>query len=203
MKEKIKEQFKYNLERSRNLVKVFHAVRPGGRGKPKQEHVDILRSAVVFTHATLEDLLRSISEIRIPYTKNKETLEKLPFPNANQTTAKFSMAQLSDYRGRSVDDVIEESVSKYLERKSYSNTVEITTALQQCDFEIDFIKILTQKYFSSLDALTKRRHLIVHRADRRPFTGKGKIKIEDLTQKNVNDWIDNVEAFGRDILEQI
>jgi hypothetical protein len=202
MKEKIKEHFEYNLKRTKNLVKIFHEIRPGVRGKPRQEYVDILRAAVVFLHATLEDLLRSVSKMKIPQTKNEATIKSLPLPENSQIT-KFSMSDVASYRGESIETFIEMSVATYLERKSYNSSREILTALQKCDFEKSFVDHVGDKYGSVLDAIVSRRHLIVHRTDRNSLGGKGNIRVADLGSATVDSWINVVEELRREIIDRL
>ena len=62
----IRERFERNLQRVRSLVALFSSLTGAGRGRASVEIEDILRSAVVLLHASLEDLLRGIANVRMP-----------------------------------------------------------------------------------------------------------------------------------------
>ena len=62
----IGKQFEANLDRVRNLVNLYSASFGKGQGRRPGPDADILRAAVVLLHATLEDLLRSLAEWKIP-----------------------------------------------------------------------------------------------------------------------------------------
>jgi hypothetical protein len=63
------------------------------------------------------------------------------------------------HRGKSVDEVIHESVSEYLEHSNFNSTTEIASLLETLGLDISG----QRDYFPQLDAMIQRRHLIVHR----------------------------------------
>jgi hypothetical protein len=65
MKSEIEIRFKSNLERVDHLVALYDTATTGPGRRPVDKS-DILRSAVVFLHATLEDFLRSLLEWKLP-----------------------------------------------------------------------------------------------------------------------------------------
>ena len=54
-----------------------------------------------------------------------------------------------------------------------------------------------------LEDLMKRRHQIVHRADRDEAGGQGNHKVRSVSPAAVNNWIANVEAFVIAVLVQV
>ena len=67
MLDTISDNFNENLARVENLVVTYES-HPDtqGRGRKSAELLDILRAAVVFLHAALEDALRSIARWKLP-----------------------------------------------------------------------------------------------------------------------------------------
>ena len=63
----IRQRFGENLDRVRNLVSLYSSSVGVGQGRRTVQDADILRAAVVLLHATLEDLLRSLAEWKLPH----------------------------------------------------------------------------------------------------------------------------------------
>lgn len=140
---------------------------------------DILRAAVVFLHATLEDFLRSIERVLLPYCDEK-TLNEIRLP----------LGQLAAHREKVVLEVIQESVDGYLNRRTYNNKKDIANLLKKLSIDIEPVGPLLPK----LDSLMKRRHQIVHRADR----PQG--EIEPIAFEQVREWVDLVHKFMAEVL---
>lgn len=58
----INDRFQENLTRVDHLLKIYEETAPGTQGRQPVERTDLLRSAVVFLHASLEDFIRSLAE---------------------------------------------------------------------------------------------------------------------------------------------
>lgn len=105
-----------NLERVRNLVTLYTDKLGGiGSGRKPVHSTDVLRSAVVFLHGTLEDFLRDLARLRLPHA-SEHTLNEIPLVGAKGRVEKFYLGRLARHREESVYDVIERSVSEYLDR---------------------------------------------------------------------------------------
>lgn len=187
-------RFMKNLNRARGLVDSYELL-VKLEGEEEEVHSDILRSAVVFVHATLEDLLRSVAEVFLPYS-DEETLNKIPLagtagPNRSE---KFSLGKLAAHRGKSILDVVRESVAHHLLTSTYNDTTQISVLLNSVKINVDGVR----QMFPQLDVLIKRRHQIVHRADRNQQE-----EIEPVTSGQVQEWIDIVMNFMATILSDI
>jgi hypothetical protein len=79
---------------------------------------DLLRASVVLLHATLEDVLRSVLELRLP-TANAEHLAMLKFAVGDRSKDHLSMSELAKHRGKTVDQLIGERIEVYLERSNF------------------------------------------------------------------------------------
>ena len=55
-------RFRENLDRVRSLVLFYDRVTGSSSGRASVQESELLRTAVVFLHATVEDLLRGLAE---------------------------------------------------------------------------------------------------------------------------------------------
>jgi acid stress-induced BolA-like protein IbaG/YrbA len=121
-REEIGLRFQSNLERVRGLVTLYETLAPEKPGRRPVPFTDLLRAAVVFLHATLEDLLRSTLEWKLPSAPG-DLLKGIPL--TGMTDQKFTLSELAEYRGdatprRSVMDM-KERVKKILEQLELNN----------------------------------------------------------------------------------
>ena len=200
MKTTIEERLERNLSRVRKLINVYqNSLAGSGQGRRGHAQTDVLRAATVFLHATMEDLVRSVAYWKLP-TARAEALGNVPFVKHGALGKKFSLSDMASlYRGKGVDEVITESTQEYLARSNYNTTQDLSSALG--DLGIDVAQVNSQ--FAVLEQLMKRRHQIVHRADQDETGGSGKHKVKSLGKKQVKQWADAVEVFGRDVLQQL
>jgi hypothetical protein len=165
-----------NLERAKNLVEIYDRA----NGNPNLHDTDILRAAVVFLHASLEDCLRSIAYEKLPFATQSEL---------NKTEQKVSLSKIAEYRGKTVDELIKDVIDEYLGRKTYNNPGEIKTALKALAIEIP------DNVISDTESVMQRRHKIVHRADRSEKEGGEVGSITKIQSSQVSRWIGEVERF--------
>lgn len=199
MKEQIIERFQDNIGRVKNMVAIYrNHLQGGGSGRRGHLETDVLRAATVFLHASLEDLLRSLSYWKLPDAQ-KDTIDRIPLVGGKSNAAKFLLGELVAHKGKTVDDLIKESVNQYLERSNYNNIEEITSLLSSIG--IDPINVNGE--FSVLTELMSRRHQIVHRADIDTSGGQGNHKVKSISVAVVNKWVESVEQFGTSVLNEI
>jgi len=184
-----------NLSRAKNLVNISEHLRNNPISKNSLDISDILRSATVFTHASLEDFLRAISEVFLPQS-NEDTLNVVPLVGQKGRADKFLLGKLAQHRGKTVDCLIQESVVEYLLKTNYNNTIEITSLLQS--FGINMLEIKTT--FKDIGELMERRHQIVHRADK--IDKNKNFHTNPISAKQVKKWIDAVDKFSVKVLAQ-
>lgn len=195
-REEIDQQFRANLERVRNLVVLYEESVPGGRGRKPVPVADLLRAAVVLLHATLEDLLRSLAEWKLP-SAPAASLERIPLTGSQKSKEKFTLVDLAEFRGLTVDSVIAQAVDAYLERATYNHPGEVADILDKMELKSEIDAGLR----NDLAAMMSRRHLIAHRADRNPRAGVGHQMARSLSAALVKKWIRAVDGFGTLILE--
>lgn len=195
MLEPIQRNFDVNLERVNALVSVYQDL-ANGQGRRRVAQTDVLRAAVVLCHATLEDLLRSVLAWRWPQAA-PEQLAELAF--AGGTATKITVSQLAAHRGKSVDQVVQESVSDALEKSNFNNLGELKSALRRSHLP----EHLADSTQDKLQSMMSRRHMIVHRADQNDLMGRGQHPARSLSQEAVQAWVDAVEAFGSRVLDEL
>jgi hypothetical protein len=159
MKTEIENRFNGNLERVEHLVALYETLTTGPGRRPVDTS-DILRSAVVFLHATLEDFLRSLLEWKLPSAQ---------------------------------------AIADHLERSNFNNPGDVSSVLES----IGLMRSLLDPYRNKLGPMMKRRHWIVHRADRNNATGSGQHAALGLPKATVEAWSIAVKQFGTSVLHQV
>ena len=194
-------RFRDNISRVRNLAEIYESkITSAGSGRRPVGSADVLRAAVVLLHATLEDFVRTISRELLP-NQNESVLDKVPLSGTAEhgRAEKFLLGKLVPFRGKTVNEVLSKSVADFLEHSNYNNPEELAAAIENVGLDKKKIEHL----FVDLRKMMERRHVIVHRADRNPQSGKGYHKGQSLGAGHVNGWIDTVENFANEILKQL
>jgi hypothetical protein len=124
---------------------------------------DICRTIVVFLHATFEDVLRTIARRQIDSAKSQEFLNKIPLIGLSNSgrAEKFYLGDLNAHRGKSVDQLIQESIGNYWDRESFGSIKDVNQVLINMGLDIAPFK----QFYADLGQMMKRRHRIVHEAD--------------------------------------
>jgi len=172
-----------NTKRILLLISIAETYRDGVPEIIATHREDLLRAAVVFLHATVEELLRGLATAYLPLA-GEDALNKVPLAGSNDSLRpeKFFLGRLSKYRGKTVDQLIDDSIHDHLERRTFSSTAEIAALFEQLGFEIDD---RLREIFMRISALIARRHQIVHRADVAP----GERKPTPLAPETVKEWV--------------
>lgn len=197
---RIEQTFRANITRVRSLLDVYDlvATRPD---HPTTEQTDVLRSGVVLLHASLEDLVRSSSEELLPL-QDADVLNEIGFPDgSDRTKAKFTLGELHAFKGSTVDEVIRKAVVTRLQRSNYNNVSELTAALQRIGVDVSTLA----PHQGTLESIMKRRHLIVHRADKNPLIepGQGIPTVQPLGRSTVDTWTAVVSDVGTKVIEAL
>jgi hypothetical protein len=197
MKQEITDRFALNIARVKNLVGIYR-VHLSGPGKGRRGHLetDVLRAATVLLHASVEDVLRSLAYWKLP-TAAATSLENIPLVGGVAT--KFNLGALAAHRGKSVAEVLKESVDASLERSNYNNTNEVSSLLGS----IGLSAVPVTPFLPMLEITMKRRHQIVHRADANPNPGRGNHRVSSIAPAMLDDWVENVEKFVGAVLAQV
>ncbi len=215
-RETIEAQIRSDITRVMGLVALFQKLSEKGHIiQPEQSfdmvHImatefhqpfDLLRAAVVLLHASLENFFRSILEWKLPEA-SPESLAKIPLLVLKGGKAKdvFSLVDLAEFRGQSVDSVIAHSVGRYLERSNYSHVRDLLEAMKKSG--IDYVIPIDRK--DKLAAMMSRRHWIAHRADRDPAEEIDPAKAQvgqSISPELVSQWINAVVEVGNAVLKK-
>jgi hypothetical protein len=180
--------FPENMVRLSRLTEIHAELMQSGKGKDYAD--EILRAMVVLMHASLEDALRGFVRHRMRGCP-AEKLDTIPLCGTSPTNRpqKFSLVELGKYRGKTVDELIEESIEEYLNRTSFNSSRDIAGTLEKLG--IDLYSLL--QYFPTLDEMISRRHQIVHQADREDDSGNG--GIAPIDKLDVVRWMATVVRF--------
>lgn len=185
-KQEFQNQIRYcrkSLERANNLFKVFDESRPKSVGKVNHLLKDVLRSSVVFTHAAIDNLIRSLYRAYLKACTPGQLDEETKINKFD----KISYEDLALCKGKSVDQFLEERIEAFLLQKSFNSSDEVFRFLKKFSIEPQISS--TRK--SQITAMIQRRHKIVHRHDENPKKGqRGVHASEDIAGKTVRGWID-------------
>lgn len=199
MKIAIEARFRENIERVRNLTKIYRDHLMGrGQGRRAPTKTDVLRAAVVMLHASMEDLLRSLEYWKLPNAA-AAVLAKVPL-SSKAPALKFDLGDLANHRGSTIDEVIKQSVDNHLERSNYNNSDEIAALLARIAVDVNAVNV----HFPRIESIMARRHQIVHRADLNDQAqGQGHHRVTSLGVVTVESWTSDIEAFGLAVLNEI
>lgn len=157
--------------------------------------VDVLRAAVVLTHALLEDFLRTLTRRLLPKA-DIPALREIPLAGMDGRKLQFNLGHLVQHRGKSVQEVIQQSVDESIERSTFNNTTEIAQLLTALGLDVAEV----ESRFSLLDQMIRRRHQIVHRADKAPRPGSSTYTLEDIQETQVISWLDATFNFAIEVI---
>jgi hypothetical protein len=133
MREELEERYGLNLQRVRRLVDSYQALAGSGQGRRSVDKIDVLRAAVVFLHATLEDLLRTLLARRWRDSTDAghfKGLDVVLTPSADGQQ-KVTLSDLLQCRHERVDDILQRSIDAHLERSNFNNPGDVKLALQR------------------------------------------------------------------------
>lgn len=196
----ITDTFDSNIGRVNNLISLYRSITVGPGRKPTNSS-DLLRATVVILHSTLEDFLRNLLVWKLP-DQDSSKLENVPLIGKSSTgkKTKFHLGELVEHKNRQVEDLIKDSVTEYLNMQSFNSTVDIAKALSSMGIEINEP---IRNCFPKLEVMIKRRHNIVHQADRQNESGKGYHRVKSISLNQVNGWKEKVDELTLQIIRAL
>ncbi len=195
----ISNRFEQNLSRVENLIGIYDNLVKYSRVAKRGAHdTDILRSALVFLHASMEDFLRAILSIRLPES-DKEEIDKIPLFGQNKKDGeKFSLGSLVKFRDKNVDELIRISVSDYIEKWSSFNDIgQIKSAISKCGLESDGF------HYEEIKDMVMRRHDIVHKADSIKVQVSGVYQVRPISVVTLNLYLKKVRELKNYVYDQL
>ena len=151
------------MARVRNLIALYDAVRGEGQGRRPVRAADILRSAVVFNHAAIEEVFRGLVAWKFPMA-GEGVLNDIPLVGVadHGRAEKFFLGKLANHRMKTVQDLINESIDAHLSNFTVNNVADVCSILTKIGVAPSHVGA----EFPPLTEMFARRHHIVHQADR-------------------------------------
>jgi hypothetical protein len=180
-----------NFNRVSDLIRAAHGL------TDKSQAQDLLRAAVVLNHAYLEDLLRTLAGQLLPEA-GEAALNDIPLAGSGAgTPQKFQLGKLAQHKGKTVDDVIRESIAWHLDRATYTN--QISQQLETLGFKVED----HNQYFPAIQRMIERRHQIVHRADRVKTVDSSAYKLQPIEPQQVSHWLEVTTNFMQSLMNPL
>lgn len=157
---------------------------------------DVLRSAIVFMHAALDDFLRSVGRLRYPLLQGT-LLDSVPL--AGGTSTKFTLSAVAAHAGLTVAEVVQRSVDEFFSRKSLNSPAEVMHFLKTLEIECPE----AAPTLPFLGELMTRRHRIVHQAD---LSDEGSGAAPNFTYEEadrVRHWFQACDAFAHAVVAKL
>ncbi len=185
-----------NITRALHLLKNSVAIEKLIEGN--KEYIktvyDIIRATIVFLHTSLETTLREVLRLKLKFNGDISTIPLVNKSNSPNRKEKFSLSELAQHRGKTINDVIEESIDQYLSGISFNSTTEIADYLSR----IDIPQQTLQKHYSTLNEMIERRHRIVHEGDLK--RGRLSSELEAVDMNRVVKWFDTTAEFCGELI---
>ncbi len=186
--------FDQNLARVDALVDLYASLPRALKGRSSGGGADVLRAAVVLLHASLEDLLRQVALFHIPDAA-EDALAKIPLAGC-APREKFTLGDLTRFRGKTIQEVLNESVwHHYTTSVTFNCVPQIKDVLERCGLKQDRV----QRFYPALGAMMTRRHGIVHRAD----VVDSSHGPQSLSAIKVQSWSSATRRFGHMLLAEM
>jgi hypothetical protein len=173
-----------------NAQRLLPLLTLAGELSDRKTAADILRAAVVLQHAYLEDFLRTVVATLLPLGA-ESSLNGIPLAGLDKPHVTFSLGQLARHRGKTVEDVLVESVREELGRTTYNSVGEIEAVLRRLGCKIEDHR----DSFPEIGRMIKRRHDIVHRADRVKAPDSDEYILQPIEASQVEKWMESSTAF--------
>lgn len=152
------ELFKDNLNRVESIVKLFDRLKDKGVNDYKTtKKSDLLRAAVVFLHSSFENYFREIIK-NLVINSNDNTI----IINLLSNLKKIQLEDLLENKNTNIklSEYINKLVEKRMLLSSFNSVDEIVGYLNIVKISSDF------EHKSEIEEFIKRRHKIVHEADK-------------------------------------
>ena len=199
--DEIGDRLRRNLARVDNLVAVYEERARARQGRSTVVDADLLRAAIVFLHATLEDVVRSVLSARWPAATDAELFRRVPFVLPDERRPeKLSVGELAEHlRGKTVAEVVTDAVEGVLARASFNDIDDLVLALGRAGIE----RTVLERHAAVVYIVMQRRHWVVHRADRNTRSGRGHHETRSVRVAEFRRWRVHVEALCRAILARM
>lgn len=185
--EQHKRLFDRNIERVCSLRKIYNTLKTNSLKEEKEyKFTDILRSAVVMLHSAFEEYYRGVLEYILTKNCTSEELKGMSFlGTCGKHQEKITLSELLQYRKKTVEQIITESIQENLSCTSFNNYQDIVSWSKK--IKIDLSKFNEEE---KINKLIQRRHKIVHEADK--AKNKDKYALDPIHENTVEELINIV-----------
>ncbi|HWB78869.1 MAG TPA: hypothetical protein VG755_28100 [Nannocystaceae bacterium] len=200
-RDEIEDRLCSNLSRVDSLVAAYEQRISARAGRSSVVDTDLLRAAVVFLHATLEDLVRSMLAARWLHATSPELFDRVRFVlPGDRRPEKLGVGDLALHlRDKTAVEIVADAVEGHLAHSNIGNIDDLVLALRRAGIGYEFLPL----HAGELYGLMQRRHWIVHRADRNERSGPGHHAARSLRLTEVRRWRAHVEAICRTIIARM
>lgn len=143
----------------------------------------------------MEDTLRQIlREVRLDLGNFSDVpLRVVSAKGEDKWLGKFTLEELAKHKGKSVADVLKESLDLYVNQRTFNNTRDLGGFLEETDLRTlaDRCKKDVSADFHLLEQMILRRHQIVHQAD----VPRGALEADDISKQDVETWATAASEF--------
>lgn len=197
----LRERHTANLARVGTLIDAYITSKGPGKGRATVAQEDLLRASVVFAHASIESLTRSLLSVCLPNAPANAVEKLLTFPLDNgRRGEKVSWSFFFARRGSQVQAVIDEAIQHYLDHFNLNHQADLVSALKLMGLDITSRSILADSRGAMIDVLMKRRHWIVHQLDANAALGRGHFATQSISLSTAQKFRDLVDEIGTMIL---
>lgn len=192
-------RFTANTSRIIELVSLWSSIKTDVAYAQSNAVDDILRAAVVLTHATLEEFLRTLA-LKLYPEADGIMLKGIPLMslgNYRGRAEKYHLGDLAAFKNMTVKELLRNSVKQYLEHSSFNSVEDIDYLLINLGIDTAIVK----RSYEELSELIQRRHLIVHRSDKVELLGFQDNALGSITGDMVSGWVQTVAQFIGDTLK--
>ena len=185
--------FGENMQRAQSLISIYKILSELQNKKTAIHSTDILRAAVIFMHASLEELIRSLIITTYANAPQSE-IDKIPLfsQRRSRQAEKFLLGALVEHKHLTIDHIIQKSVESYFQNQTFNNRSDLVRAMEI----IGVKKGMAKKMLPTLDAMLDRRHQIVHRVDRPKSKDDQWVRATSLSPRHVEKWAKTTLEFG-------
>lgn len=189
----IRRRFQRNIERCQGILDSIWYSDEFEEGYSSEVQDDLARALVVYLHASLEDLLRTIL---IQHYRRNPTKLLTDHNHSKEIPDRAELWKtLSEFESSgTVETFIDHWIRKILGKESFSNQSQVAGFLKVTGFTIEDQEV----YMRLFEALIQRRHDIVHNADLNPNEANHEPAEIDLYV--VEEWMNAVQGFGEQVI---
>lgn len=195
-----KNQFDEGVNRVSSLLALYDSLQIEGSTRTSKEKrpTDILRAALVLLHSAEEDYFRNILIHWYPLKAESKAMSEVSLAGSDGRTSKYTFDRFASFSGKTVDEVISESVREHFSRMSFNSYKDIDSRLKKIGLSLG-----AYGRQAEIDALIQRRHKVVHEVDLVQDESSGKSRTRPIKSAQVRTWMECSMSLVQTIDEQV